>query len=122
MQISDANNKSSSPIKSEYLKVTFGDSIKFIPFVEIICCEANARYSTVFTLTDQFVSEKSLSELQGIFPPETFFRIHRKHIVNFSFVRELKRAGDRTYSVVLKFPFDKQLVVSREFRDQLQVL
>ena len=101
------------------LQVKVGDSILFIPYAEIVSCEATQKYTAICTQTAEYLSDKSLTALEEILPKESFVRIHRKHIVNLSFVGELKRSAVGGCKVILTIPQKKELCVSRENIDKV---
>ena len=62
----------------EFLLVT--DDIHYL--------EINNKNCTIYYQEDALMIQKSLDELEHQFPTDTFFRIHRKYLVNLSHVRE----------------------------------
>jgi two-component system LytT family response regulator len=109
----------SSPGRSNKIRVTSGDTIKFISHDEIICFEADQKYTTIFTLVSNYVTDLSLRELELALPKNEFVRIHRKHIINVNMISEIKRFDDRQFKVFLKVPFNRELIVSRNYRDNI---
>lgn len=101
------------------IKVSVGDSVKLISLNEIICFEADQKYTSVFTLDSTYVTDQSLRELESILPGEDFMRIHRSHIVNVNMISEIKRIEDRQCKLILKVPFSKELIVSRNYVDRV---
>ena len=101
------------------IKVSVGDSVKLIPLDEIICFEAEQKYTNVFTLDSTYVTDQSLRELESVLPDEDFVRIHRSHIVNVNLISEIKRIEDRQCKLLLKVPFDRELIVSRSYVDKV---
>jgi two-component system LytT family response regulator len=104
------------------LAVSIGDSIKLIPYDEIVCFEADNKYTTIHTEQGEYVTEQPLAELENILPPDGFLRIHRKHIVNMAYIDEIKKWFDRRYKIKLTIPFKKELVVGRSHIDQVRNL
>ncbi len=105
---------------SSRLLVKVGDSVKFIPYSEILCFEADQKYTTVFTKATTYISDLSLKDLEETLPSDTFLRIHRKHIVNILYISECKRLGDRKFEVILTVPINADLIVSRYYLEALQ--
>lgn len=65
------------------------------PLCELILCtdeisylEANDKETTIYYEKDSCIVRKSLNEYAELLPRESFFRIHRKYMVNLSHVRE----------------------------------
>jgi two-component system, LytTR family, response regulator len=104
------------------LAVSIGDSIKLLPYDEIVCFEADNKYTTVHTKQGEYVTEQSLVELENILPADCFIRIHRKHIVNMAYVDEIKRWFDRRYKIRLNIPFKKELIVGRSYIDHVRTM
>jgi two-component system, LytTR family, response regulator len=97
------------------LSIPTGDSIKLVPYDEIICLEADNKYTTVYTNKGNYISEISLTDFQNSLPQNRFVRIHRKHIVNFTYVDEIKKWFDRRLKIKLTIPFNKELIVGRGY-------
>jgi two-component system LytT family response regulator len=104
----------------QHIAIALGDSIKLIPYDQIICLEADNKYTTVFTKNGEYVTETSLSDLENILPANRFFRIHRKHVVNVAFVDEIKKWFDRRFKIKLNVPFNKELIVGRGYADKVR--
>jgi two-component system LytT family response regulator len=119
--LSDLTEKINGPGSGRF-RITIGDSVKFIPYDQIICFEADQKYTTVFTKDTQYLTNKTLLELETQLPKDTFLRIHRKHIVNLNYVLEVKRWFDRKMKVVLNVPFDRELIVSRSYTEVIDKL
>jgi two-component system LytT family response regulator len=117
VRLAEITNKNNT---NKRLLVKVGDSVKFISYDDIVCFEADMKYTTVFTKSTTYITEFSLKELEEMLPNSTFMRIHRKHIVNSMYISECKKLGDRTYEVILTVPIKAELVVSRGFLDVLQ--
>lgn len=100
---------------SAKLSITVGRMIKLIPFNEIILFEADNKYTTVYTPQANFITERSLSDLEKILPTPDFIRIHRKHIINSEYIWEAHKWIDRKIKIILKEPIQKELIVSRNY-------
>lgn len=120
--LSQLATRVSSKAQQQRLSITTGESIKLVPYDDIICFEADQKYTTVFTLKDSYLTETSLNEFEQMLPGEQFVRIHRKHIVNFKFVDELTKWFDRRYKIKLTVPFKNELIVGRAYLDKVRNL
>ena len=67
---------------------------------DIIYAEAYGDYTKVYTLSEEFLSTKGISELKEKFNPETFIRLHRSHFVHINAIKELHKM-ERYYYVLL---------------------
>jgi two-component system LytT family response regulator len=119
--IATLNNEMKGHHKSR-LPVIIGDSIKYVPYDSIFCFEADQKYTSVFSKDATYITEKSLVQLEEILPKDTFIRIHRKHIVNVNYIDKIKHWFDRKFKVVLTVPFDRELIVSRSYFDNIKNL
>lgn len=82
----------SLPVKSDY-------AIRFIPFDQIVCVVSRSRHVHVVTKDTDTITFYSLSQLEGMLPPELFLRIHDSAIVNVDCLLELIFLGDHAYEV-----------------------
>ena len=75
---------------SEYQKVVIKTSeCEFLLHLnDILYIEANNKDCTIHCQKDNLVLRKGLTELETLFPKTSFFRIHRKYLVNLAHVRE----------------------------------
>ncbi len=86
------------------------ESIEFVEPGEIIVCESNSNYTTIF-LADgrKKVISKTLKDFEELLSPFRFFRTHNSHLINLERVREFIR-GDGGYLVMenkMKVPVSK---------------
>ncbi|MBN1603742.1 MAG: LytTR family transcriptional regulator DNA-binding domain-containing protein [Chitinispirillaceae bacterium] len=51
-----------------------------------------------------------------------FIRIHRKYIVNRTYISEIRRIGDRKFKVLLKMSVEKELLAGRHYLGNLKYL
>lgn len=72
---------------------------KFLKPGEIVRFESEGNYCTLYLHTGtSFLVLKSIQYYETFLDPETFFRVHRFHLINLSFVTQLK---DLTNSILL---------------------
>ncbi len=58
----------------------------------IVYCEADENYTNVYTTEGEtIVVNRTLKILEDLFPKEHFYRIHKSHLINLSFVKEYSR-------------------------------
>lgn len=95
------------------------DGYTIIPVEDIVRCEADSNYTSVYIKDNQcIVVAKTLSYFESQLQGYRFFRIHKSHLINTDYVREIKTDG----SVLLS---DNQKVVvaqrlRKAFMDYLQ--
>ncbi|WOC39435.1 LytTR family DNA-binding domain-containing protein [Polaribacter sp. HL-MS24] len=75
------------------IAVSTTKSIEFLVIKDILYLEADGKY-TIFHLLDQEVKvvSKNIGEYEKILPPQLFFRIHHKYIVNIQKVVNINRS------------------------------
>jgi two-component system, LytTR family, response regulator len=114
--IDEVTRRMQSPEKIHRIKVSVGETIKLIPCEDVVCLEADRKYTTIYTVdSNRYLSDQTIREFELSLPKPDFIRIHRKHIINSKFIKELKRIDDRKFKAVLKIPFDRELIVGRHF-------
>ncbi|HUS03879.1 MAG TPA: LytTR family DNA-binding domain-containing protein [Chitinophagaceae bacterium] len=72
--------------------IGMADKIVFVNIAEILYCEANGAYTSVY-LHDgkKIVSSKSLGEFESQLMQQKFFRIHHSTLINLNHVKEFQR-------------------------------
>jgi len=74
---------------SHKLAIPNAESLSFISVSDIIRCEANGGYTTFYmTNGDKVLSTKTIGEYEELLPPDSFLRIHSKHIVNIQHIKK----------------------------------
>ena len=103
-QVSSNGNFINLPTLNGFIRAKISD---------IVYCEADANYSTVFLSNgEKVVTSKNLKEYEKVLPTSNFFRIHHKHIINTDYITEyLKGKGGQ---VVLQNQFVLDVSVRRK--------
>ncbi|HQT88168.1 MAG TPA: LytTR family DNA-binding domain-containing protein [Acidiphilium sp.] len=70
------------------------DRIVLVDVKDIARFEGNGHYTNIFTPTERYLCNFSMSVLEERLNPELFLRVHRSHIVNLNFAVELMRVDD----------------------------
>jgi two-component system LytT family response regulator len=104
------------------IKITVGDKIYIIDVDEVVYIEARDKYTFVHTADKEYVTDDTLSSFEEKLDPVQFIRIHRSHIVNIKFVKEITRWFAGKYKVHLNDKFKTELDVSRGYADRIQLL
>ncbi|MDY0281900.1 MAG: LytTR family DNA-binding domain-containing protein [Salinivirgaceae bacterium] len=77
------NNRLVFPIKDGYVVVKTH---------EILCAEGKSNYSLIHTLrNEEFVLTATLKQIADLLPSQTFFRIHKSHIINMNYINTINR-------------------------------
>ena len=68
--------------------------------------------------TEAHLLRETMNSIESRLNPETFFRIHRSHIVNIERIKELQPWFNGEYVVILRN--GARLTLSRGYREKLQ--
>ena len=78
--------------KDKKLAVPTSEGVLFLPLSEIIRAEAAGSYATIFLSNKQkLVASKNLTELEEMLNSEDFYKVHKSHLVNLSYVAKYIR-------------------------------
>lgn len=70
------------------------NGIQFIPYNDIVRCEADSSYTVVYTIKKQIITvSKNLKQIQETLSDNRFIRCHRKYLVNKNFIKEYIRGN-----------------------------
>jgi len=89
----------------------------FVPVSEVERIAADDKYLIVHASGKDHQVRATIKNFENRLDPQTFFRIHRSHIVNLNFVRELQPFSHGDYTVVMKD--GAELTLSRRFSGRL---
>lgn len=84
--------------------------------LESICCiKADGRYSTLYTESEDYFCNLSISELEKRLDERLFFRVHRSHLVNLRYAKAFEKVDDQCYLIVdhhegMKVPISRNKV------------
>ena len=90
----------------------------FVRAEDIDWIEAAGNYVKLHVGTEAHLFRETMNALESRLHPDTFYRIHRSHIVNIERVRELQPWFNGEYVVFLKD--GTRLTLSRGYREKLQ--
>jgi two-component system LytT family response regulator len=101
--------------KSKTIVLKSSDKIFLINIQDIARCESDWNYTIVFTMEgNKYMVSQPLKEYENMLEDHGFFRIHKSHIINISFIESFDKKNDR---IILK---DKtKLPVSRRKKVEL---
>ncbi|MDB4292775.1 LytTR family DNA-binding domain-containing protein [Maribacter sp.] len=108
------NNVRPGPDKLKRLAIPSDNEIIMQPIKEIIYCEADSNYTTLFlTSGKKIIVAKTLKEFENILPETDFCRIHHSTLVNMAHVVKYIK-GEGGYVIISN---DKHLNVSRRKKE-----
>jgi two-component system LytT family response regulator len=102
----------------ERFVIKSGGRVFFVRADEIDWIEAAGNYVKLHVGRDAHLFRETMSTLESRLDPDTFFRIHRSHIVNIERVKELQPWFNGEYVVFLRS--GTRLTLSRGYREKLQ--
>ena len=104
------------------LQVKIGDRILLVNVDEIVRFQSEEKYTTVYTLSGQYVIDMPLVDLEKKLDPRQFVRIHRAHLVAIDYIAEIRKSDMSRLNVVLRDKDHTQLLVSRNFVKRVRSL
>ena len=104
--------------KLERFVIKAGGRVFFVRSDEIDWIEAAGNYVKLHVGADAHLFRETMNALESQLNPDTFYRIHRSHIVNIERVKELQPWFNGEYVVVLHN--GTQLRLSRSYREKLE--
>jgi two-component system LytT family response regulator len=102
----------------ERFVIKSGGRVYFVRADEIDWIEAAGNYVKLHVGNEAHLFRETMNALETQLDPDTFFRIHRSHIVNIERVKELQPWFNGEYVVFLKN--GTRLTLSRGYREKLQ--
>lgn len=85
-----------------WLKIGKSDSVQLVAADDVLYFQADHKYTSAFTATEEHLIRTPLKELESQLDPERFWRIHRGTIVNVDAIAEAKRDFRGRYVLALK--------------------
>lgn len=86
---------------SRTVNLVKGERIVVTPCEQIYYAEADEKLTYVYTRTDRYVMQMTISEFVSRLPAEGFFRCHRSYCVNINKIREIVPWFNSTYLIRL---------------------
>ncbi len=103
---SDQIEKVILPVREGYL---------FVNVKEIIRCEANSNYTVLYLLDgEKHMISKTLKDFESQLSNKSFFRIHKSHLINLSYLKKYTKGDGGTVTMV----DDAELDVSRRNKEE----
>ena len=102
----------------ERFVIKAGGRVFFVRADEIDWIEAAGNYVKLHVANDAHLFRETMTALEMQLDPDTFYRIHRSHIVNIERVKELQPWFNGEYVVFLRN--GTRLTLSRGYREKLQ--
>jgi two-component system LytT family response regulator len=107
-----------APQRLERFVIKSGGRVFFVRADEIDWIEAAGNYVKLHVGAETHLLRETMNAVEAQLPRETFYRIHRCHIVNIERVKELQPWFNGEYVVFLRT--GARLTLSRGYREKLQ--
>ena len=107
---------------SERIPVEKGGKKVLVPTDTIRYIMAKDDYSCLYTEDDHYLSTISLTQLEERLPSASFFRVHRRYIVNLSHIREVESVPGGTLLLTMRDDEEKIPVSRRRVAPLKRVL
>ncbi len=107
---------------SERIPVEKGGKKVLVPTDTIRYIMAKDDYSCLYTEDDHYLSTISLAQLEERLPSASFFRVHRRYIVNLSHIREVESVPGGTLLLTMRDDEEKIPVSRRRVAPLKRVL
>ncbi|MEO8848774.1 MAG: LytTR family DNA-binding domain-containing protein [Casimicrobiaceae bacterium] len=102
-----------------WVQATVGNKLRLITVDEILCFQADAKYTRVLTRGPEALIRKPIKELVQELDPQVFWQIHRGTIVNIRTIDVVQRHDDGRMDVVLAGR-DERFAVSQAYHHQFR--
>ena len=79
---------------------------------EVVHFKAEGHYTTVYTKTEEYLCNLSLSELEARLPQDKYVRVHRSHMINLGYAKSFEKS-DEQYLIIMAVSGDVFIPVSR---------
>jgi len=114
LQLSTLQMNLQSP-KNKTIVLKTSEKIFLVDIVEIIRCESDVNYTRFFTKEGkQYMVSSPMKEYEDVLEEQGFFRIHKSHIINISFIDSFDK---KNWIIILKD--NSRLPVSRRKKTEL---
>lgn len=84
-------------IHHKKIALPIGDGYEMIAFNNIIRCESDSNYTTIFLRDKRKITlSKTLKEVEASLNSKVFFRVHHSHLINIDHISKLYKADGGT--------------------------
>lgn len=113
-QLLDLISQMSQP-KTSFIKVKTGSITKLVKLDKICYFQAEDKYTFLHTNDKKYILKDSLNELEKTLPSQ-FKRIHRAHIINLDFIKEIVSLSGNKSIAIMRDNDKTELPISRRMR------
>lgn len=111
------NEISKTKMQKDKILVNKGEKFFFIDIPEIIYIESSEKYAEIYTQNDKYMIRESMKSLEEKLDMSVFIRIHRCHIVNINYIKDIEKWSHGEFLLTLLN--GRKFRVSRSYKDNL---
>jgi hypothetical protein len=74
--------------------------VLLVDLKSICCIKADGRYSTLYTESEDYFCNLSISDLENRLDERLFFRVHRSHMVNLRYAKAFEKIDEQCYLII----------------------
>lgn len=86
--------------------------VELVDLDEVVHFKAEGHYTAVYTKTEEYLCNLSLSELEARLSQEKYVRVHRSHMINLRYSKSFEKTGEQ-YQIIMAASGDVFVPVSR---------
>ncbi|MCK0158948.1 LytTR family transcriptional regulator DNA-binding domain-containing protein [Cellulophaga sp. F20128] len=105
--------------KMTSITVRKGEKLFFIKLEDVLYFEADAKYSCIYTNTEKYLTELSLTQLETKLP-DFFLRVQRGIIINMDYVENVQKYFNSRYVITLKNKQKTSITTGRSYKDAIK--
>lgn len=101
------------------LPVYKNNRVVLVDLTDVVHFKSEGHYTNVYTESEQFLCNLSLSDLETRLNPMQYVRVHRSHMINISFACAFEKVDDHCV-IVMKTADEVRIPVSRSNMSKLK--
>ncbi|EPG75566.1 LytTr DNA-binding domain protein [Leptospira fainei serovar Hurstbridge str. BUT 6] len=120
--ISREGKQENSSFNEHGLFILEKENYFLIPYKDIAYISSRDNFSVIHTDEKEYVTYKSLKNLETKLPPSKFLRIFKQYIIHLEYLVRLQSDNSGNYTVFLKDEDETQLPVGRKYISKIKEL
>ncbi|GAA3642442.1 LytR/AlgR family response regulator transcription factor [Flavivirga jejuensis] len=105
--------------KMTSITVKKGDKLIFIKLDDVSHFEASEKYITVYAVNENYLSDRSLLQLEQKLP-DSFLRVHRGVIINTNYVKEVQKYFNSRFIISLNNKTKTNITTGRSYNGAIK--
>ncbi len=111
--VAESDDEDKAPRQLFKLPVYKDKKVLLVDLEKVCCIKADGHYSKLYTETEDYFCNLSISDLDQRLDQHRFLKVHRSHIVNLRFAKSFEKLDDQCFIVMEHQPDDVKVPVSR---------